>query len=82
MQAISKQSLYEIRAMANPPPMVKLTVEAVCTMLGEASMDWKALRAIIARDNFIPTVLQFKTEGIRYAHAFFHDYPLPSMHEL
>ena len=53
--------------MANPPVLVKLTVEAVCTMLGETTTDWKALRQIIARETFIPTVIQFKSEDIRYS---------------
>ncbi len=66
VQTISRQGLVEIRAMANPPVLVKLTVEAVCTMLGETTTDWKALRQIIARETFIPTVIQFKSEDIRY----------------
>jgi dynein heavy chain 1 len=56
--------------MANPPAVVKLALESICLLLGENASDWKSIRAVIMRDNFINTVVNnFNTEDIRYACA-------------
>lgn len=44
VKGIKKQQLTELRSMTSPPPLVKLTLEAVCTLLGEEAIDWKAIR--------------------------------------
>merc|ERR550519_215467 len=41
---IKKQHLVEVRSMGNPPPMVKIAPESVCTLLGESVTDWKSIR--------------------------------------
>lgn len=57
--------------MANPPAVVKLALESICLLLGENAGDWKSIRAVIMRDNFINTVVSnFNTEDIRYACSF------------
>lgn len=54
--------------MANPPAVVKLALESICLLLGENASDWKSIRTVIMRDNFINTVVNnFNTEDIRYA---------------
>ena len=50
--------------MANPPILVKLALESTCAMLGEITSDWKAIRSITMRDNFISTIVNFNTEDI------------------
>ena len=50
--------------MANPPFAVKMALEAICLMLGEAANDWKAIRSVIIRDNFINTIVNFSTDDI------------------
>lgn len=65
MNGISRPALVELKSLQNPPPLVKLTVEAVSTLLGESSLDWKALRGVITKENFVPTVINFKTEDIQ-----------------
>ncbi|XP_004348847.1 dynein heavy chain [Capsaspora owczarzaki ATCC 30864] len=65
VQSIKKQHLTEIRSMANPPEMVKLAMEAVCVLLGESKLDWKDLRGVIIRDDFIPSIVNFKTEDLK-----------------
>lgn len=68
VKSIKKQQLVEIRTMANPPAVVKLALESICLLLGENASDWKSIRAVIMRDNFINTVVNnFNTEDIRYA---------------
>ena len=50
--------------MGNPPPIVRLARESVCILLGENAADWKAIRGVIIRDNFISTILNFNADDI------------------
>ncbi len=52
--------------MANPPKMVKMAMESICLLIGEPTRDWKSIRSILIRENFIPTILSFSTEDIMY----------------
>ncbi|KAK7504322.1 hypothetical protein BaRGS_00004626, partial [Batillaria attramentaria] len=64
VKGIKKKDLVEIRSMGNPPPVVKLALEAICLLLGENSSDWKAIRAAIMKDSFIPSIVSLKTDDI------------------
>ena len=44
--------------------MVKVAMESICTLLGETELDWKAMRQVIMRDNFIPTIVNFDTDNM------------------
>lgn len=48
--------------MANPPLPVKLALESICFLLGESGLDWRTIRSVIIRDNFIPTIINFDVE--------------------
>ena len=61
---IRKQHLVEVRSMANPPPGVRMTLESICLLLGEGTPDWKGIRQVTMRDNFIPTIVNFNTDDI------------------
>ena len=52
--------------MGNPPPAVKLALESICLLLGEQATDWRTLRGVIIKDNFISTVVNFSTDDITY----------------
>ena len=52
--------------MGNPPTPVKLALESICLLLGENAPDWKAIRSVIVRENFINTIVNFSTDDIRY----------------
>ena len=67
VKSIKKQHLVEVRSMANPPAAVKLALESICLLLGESTTDWKQIRSIIMRENFIPTIVNFSAEEIRWA---------------
>jgi dynein heavy chain 1, cytosolic len=56
--------LVELKAMNNPPPAVKLGLESVCLLLGQEATDWKTIKAITVRENFISTIINFQTENI------------------
>ncbi|XP_012579828.1 PREDICTED: cytoplasmic dynein 1 heavy chain 1, partial [Condylura cristata] len=64
VKSIKKQHLVEVRSMANPPAAVKLALESICLLLGESTADWKQIRSIIMRENFIPTIVNFSAEEI------------------
>lgn len=66
MSSIKKQHLVEVRAMTNPPAAVKLALESICLMLGEETSDWKKIRQVIIRDNFISSIVNFSSEEMRY----------------
>lgn len=53
VKGIKKKDLVEIRTMSNPPPAVKMAVEAICLLLGENAQDWRAIRTNIMIKIFI-----------------------------
>ncbi|KPM05539.1 dynein heavy chain, cytoplasmic-like protein [Sarcoptes scabiei] len=64
VQSIKKQNLVEVKSMTNPPPAVKLALESICLLLGESTTDWKVIRSILIRENFISTIVNFQTDNI------------------
>lgn len=64
VKSIKKQHLVEVRSMSNPPLLVKLALESICLLLGESTSDWKAIRSVIIRDNFINTIVNFSTDDV------------------
>ena len=64
VKGIKRQHLVEIRSLANPPVMVKLALESICLLIGEPATDWKSIKQITMRDNFISTIVNFNTDDI------------------
>lgn len=64
VKSIKKQHLVEVKSLANPPTAVKVAIESICVLLGESDLDWKSLRGTIMRDNFISTIVNFKTDDV------------------
>lgn len=62
VQNIKRQQLTEVRSMGNPPQGVKLAMEAVCTLLGHKLTDWKSIQAIVRRDDFIATIINYDND--------------------
>lgn len=56
--------------MTNPPAAVKLALESICLMLGEETGDWKKIRQVIIRDNFISSIVNFSSEEMRSGRRF------------
>ena len=50
--------------MGAPPPVIKMALESICLLLGENVQDWKAIRGVIIRDNFISTIVNFNADDI------------------
>ena len=61
VKSIKKQHLVEVRSMNNPPAVVKLALESICLLLGEPATDWRTIRGVIIKDNFISTIVNFVT---------------------
>ncbi len=64
VKSIKKQHLVEVRSLPKPPQMVKMALESVCLLIGEPTVDWRSIRSILMRENFIPTIINFSTEDI------------------
>ena len=41
-----------------------MALESICMLIGEPYTDWKSIRQIIMKENFIPTIANFSTEDI------------------
>jgi dynein heavy chain 1, cytosolic len=59
---IKRQHLTEVRSMQNPPEGVKLAMEAVCSLLGNRVDGWKSVQAIIRKDDFIASIVNYDNE--------------------
>ncbi|KAJ3135949.1 hypothetical protein HK100_002228 [Physocladia obscura] len=62
VSGIKKQQLTEVRAMGNPPETVKLAMESVCILLGAKLDSWKSVQAIIRKDDFISSIVNYNTD--------------------
>ena len=71
VEGIRKKDIQEIKAMRNPPPAVKMALEAICLLLGEKSTDWRQILTVIVKDSFVPSILNFDTEEITYVFEFY-----------
>ncbi|KAI0387780.1 cytoplasmic dynein heavy chain, partial [Hypomontagnella monticulosa] len=59
---IKRQHLTEVRSMGSPPQGVRLAMESVCTLLGHKIPDWKSVQAVVRRDDFIASIVNFDNE--------------------
>lgn len=64
VQSIKKQNIVEVKSMSNPPLPVKMALESICLLLGEFTTDWKVIRSIVTRENFISSIVNFSTDRI------------------
>ena len=66
VKGIKKQQLVELKSMQSPPSAVKLAMESLCLLLGEnIGTEWKAIRSIMVKDDFITRILQFDTDTVK-----------------
>lgn len=62
VSSIKRQHLTEVRSMASPPQGVRLALDAVCTLIGHRASDWKQIQAVVRRDDFIASIINFNNE--------------------
>ena len=77
VKSIKKQQLVEVRSLANPPKAVKMAMESICLLIGDPTTDWRSIRTILIRDNFIPTIINFSTEDITWVGQSYILIPMP-----
>lgn len=63
VSGIKRQHLTEVRSMGNPPASVRLALEAVCTLLGHKVDSWKTIQAIVRREDFIGSIINYDNES-------------------
>jgi dynein heavy chain 1 len=64
VRGIKKRDLDEVRNLARPPNNVKLTLECVAIMLGETKIEWTDVRKLLAKADFIPSILNFDADNL------------------
>lgn len=64
VQGIKKRDLDEIKGLARPPDNVRLTLECVAIMLGESKVEWGSVRKLLAKSEFIPSILKFDANSL------------------
>lgn len=71
VRSIKKKNLDEIRAMANPPTLVKMTLEGVASLIGGTvkTWEWSEVRGLMRKDDFISTIVDYRTENLSPALA-------------
>ena len=47
-----------------PPQDVKTAVESICDILGEGELEWKEMRGVIMRENFISSIVNYDAENM------------------
>jgi len=64
VRGIKKRDLDEVRNLARPPNNVKLTLECVAIMMGETNVGWADIRKVLAKTDFIPTIINFDADKL------------------
>jgi dynein cytoplasmic 1 heavy chain len=64
VRGIKKAQLDELASYSDPPPAVKMTVEPLMILLNEDIDKWGVTRRVLRRNDFIPRILEYKSETI------------------
>ena len=66
VKGIQKKFLDELRMMASPPQLVKLTLEAVMCLVTNSSKtcDWAEIKTGMRKEDFIPSIINFNTDNL------------------
>ena len=63
LNSLNKNDLVEIKSFSKAPVLVRITMEAVCLLLGEAT-DWESARRVLGDVHFIKRLLTFDKFGV------------------
>ena len=61
---MTAKELSEVRALNNPPELVKMTMEAACIMLNEPHSTWADVRKTITRSDFKDNIKNFDATSV------------------
>ena len=57
------QDITEMKTFPQPPPAVRVVMEAVCTLLGEAT-DWENAKRVLGNPAFINLLQEYDKDNI------------------
>lgn len=60
---VSVQDITEIKSFLQPPPAVRVVLEAVCLLLNEAT-DWENAKRVLGLPTFINSLVRFDKDNI------------------
>jgi dynein heavy chain len=63
LQALDKKSVQEMKAFANPPEMVKFTLEAVCILM-DTKPDWGEAKKLMSQMDFMEQLRDYDKDNI------------------
>jgi len=64
--AISKKDISEVSSFANPPPAVRMTVDAVMLLLNGKTLSWNTCRSIMKNcDSFLSSLIYFEPSKLK-----------------
>jgi len=63
LKALNKNDITEIKSFPKPPPLVQMTMEAVCILRGEKP-DWDTAKKLLSDSNFMTSLQEFDKENI------------------
>jgi dynein heavy chain, axonemal len=63
LNALNKNDIVEMKSFTKPPPLVMLTMEAVCTLRQEKP-DWDTAKRMLGDSNFMEALKSFDKENI------------------
>lgn len=63
LKALNKNDIVEIKSFAKPPPLVQMTMEAVC-ILKQEKPDWDTSKKVLGDTNFMKSLEEFDKDNI------------------
>jgi len=63
LDALDKKDIQEMKSFAKPPPLVVMTMEAVCVLMGEPA-NWDSAKKVMNRGTFIQDLKTYDKDNI------------------
>ena len=63
LDSLSKADITEVKSFQQPPPAVRVVMEAVCILLGEKP-DWDSAKKVLSNINFISLLREYDKDNI------------------
>ena len=63
LNALNKADIVEVKGFPKPPPLVQMTMEAVCILLGEKT-DWDTAKKVLSRGDFMSSLFEYDKDNI------------------
>ena len=63
VEKLEKKDIQEIKSFQNPPPLVLMVMECICTLLGQKT-DWATAKNLLADMNFLKKLKDYDKDSI------------------